>query len=297
ALDLYCGAGLFAAGLAEAVGPEGAVFGVESESAAVRDARANLRDLPQARVERGRVEDALDRFEIERADLVVVDPPRAGLGRAVVDRIAALEPSRIVYVSCDPATLARDLGWLAGHGYPLADLRAFDAFPMPHHLECVALMTRQVRSRPCCPGGPSAGPADQAALGPAHALGRPEGLQPVLRVQLGHRARQVVAYRPPRQVQLARDPRDRVPVGGQPQRGALPVGERAVAGRHRGGGQLGVEIAPARHDLADRHGQLLGGGVLAEEPAHPGGHRPPQVAGPAQARQDHDPALRADLLG
>ncbi|WP_090767692.1 class I SAM-dependent RNA methyltransferase [Nonomuraea maritima] len=143
ALDLYCGVGLFAAGLAEAVGPEGAVFGLESEEAAVRDARVNLRDLPQARVERGRVEEALDRFQIERADLVVVDPPRAGLGREVVDRIAGLEAQRIVYVSCDPATLARDLAWLDERGYRLAELRAFDAFPMTHHVECVTLLVRK----------------------------------------------------------------------------------------------------------------------------------------------------------
>ncbi|MEU4578438.1 class I SAM-dependent RNA methyltransferase [Nonomuraea sp. NPDC023979] len=143
ALDLYCGVGLFAAGLAEAVGPEGAVFGLESEAAAVRDARANLRDLPQARVERGRVEEALDRFQIERADLVVVDPPRSGLGLDVVERVVSLEPLRVVYVSCDPATLARDLKWFAERGYELGDLRAFDAFPMTHHVECVALLTRR----------------------------------------------------------------------------------------------------------------------------------------------------------
>ncbi|GAA2420179.1 class I SAM-dependent RNA methyltransferase [Nonomuraea africana] len=142
ALDLYCGVGLFAAGLAEAVGPSGAVFAVESEATAVRDARANLRDLPWAQVERGRVEGALDRFEIERADLVVVDPPRSGLGREVVNRVASLEASRVVYVSCDPATLARDLAWFAELGYTLADLRAFDAFPMTHHVECVALLVR-----------------------------------------------------------------------------------------------------------------------------------------------------------
>ncbi|MBN6055290.1 class I SAM-dependent RNA methyltransferase [Nonomuraea sp. RK-328] len=143
ALDLYCGVGLFAAGLAEAVGPEGAVFGLESEEAAVRDARANLRDLPQARIERGRVEEALDRFQIERADVVVVDPPRAGLGREVVDRLAGLEAPRVVYVSCDPATLARDVAWLGERGYDLAELRAFDAFPMTHHVECVALLIRR----------------------------------------------------------------------------------------------------------------------------------------------------------
>ncbi|GAA3128524.1 class I SAM-dependent RNA methyltransferase [Planomonospora alba] len=142
ALDLYCGVGLFAAGLAEAVGPDGAVFGVESDPVAVRDAERNLRDLPQARFARGLVESALDRHGIERADLVVVDPPRTGLGREVVERVAGLEASRIVYVSCDPATLARDLAWLAERGYRLADLRAFDAFPMTSHVESVALLVR-----------------------------------------------------------------------------------------------------------------------------------------------------------
>ncbi|MET9068660.1 class I SAM-dependent RNA methyltransferase [Streptosporangium sandarakinum] len=140
ALDLYCGVGLFAAALAEAVGEEGAVFGVESDATAVRDAQRNLRDLPQARFARGRVEDALDRFGIERADVVVVDPPRAGLGREVVERVTGLDASRVVYVSCDPATLARDLAWFAEHRYTLADLRAFDAFPMTHHVESVALL-------------------------------------------------------------------------------------------------------------------------------------------------------------
>jgi len=140
ALDLYCGAGLFAAALAEAVGPDGGVLGVESDPGAVRDARRNLRDLPHARVERGRVETALDRLGIERADLVVVDPPRTGLGRAVTDRIAGLQAGRIVYVSCDPATLARDIAWLGERGYSLTGLRAFDVFPMTAHIECVALL-------------------------------------------------------------------------------------------------------------------------------------------------------------
>ncbi|GLW96589.1 class I SAM-dependent RNA methyltransferase [Microtetraspora sp. NBRC 16547] len=142
ALDLYCGVGLFAAGLAEAVGPDGAVLGIESDPQAVQDARWNLRDLPQAGVERGKVEEALDRLEIERADLVVVDPPRAGLGRSVVDRVATLDAPRIVYVSCDPATMSRDIAWFAPYGYRLADLRAFDQYPMTHHVECVALLIK-----------------------------------------------------------------------------------------------------------------------------------------------------------
>ncbi len=144
ALDLYCGVGLFAAGLAEAVGPEGAVLGIEFEARAVQDARHNLRDLPQARIERGRVEDALDRLGVERADVVVVDPPRTGLGREVVHRVAGLDAARIVYVSCDPATLARDLAWFAERGYPTVDIRAFDAFPMTHHVETVVLLTKDV---------------------------------------------------------------------------------------------------------------------------------------------------------
>ncbi|GAA1309471.1 putative RNA methyltransferase [Planotetraspora silvatica] len=143
ALDLYCGAGLFAAGLARAVGPEGAVLGIESEPQAVQDARWNLRDLPQATFERGRVEEALDRLDLEVADLVVADPPRAGLGRPVVDRVASLRASRIVYVSCDPATLARDIAWFAGHGYRVDGLRAFDQYPMTHHVECVALLVKE----------------------------------------------------------------------------------------------------------------------------------------------------------
>ncbi|GAB3901858.1 hypothetical protein GCM10027612_66000 [Microbispora bryophytorum subsp. camponoti] len=118
------------------------MLGVESEPQAAQDARFNLRDLPQAQVERGRVEEALDRLRIERADLVVADPPRAGLGRAVVERVAGLQASRVVYVSCDPATLARDVAWFAGHGYRLEDLRAFDQYPMTHHVECVALLVR-----------------------------------------------------------------------------------------------------------------------------------------------------------
>ncbi|GII54509.1 putative RNA methyltransferase [Planotetraspora thailandica] len=143
ALDLYCGAGLFAAGLASAVGSSGAVLGIESEPQAVQDARLNLRDLPQAQVERGRVEEALDRLDIQTADLVVADPPRAGLGRPVVDRVAGLDASRIVYVSCDPATLARDISWFAGHGYRMTALRAFDQYPMTHHVECVALLVKE----------------------------------------------------------------------------------------------------------------------------------------------------------
>jgi tRNA/tmRNA/rRNA uracil-C5-methylase (TrmA/RlmC/RlmD family) len=143
AADLYGGAGLFADALAERVGPGGRVTLVESDRVAVADARHNLRDRDVVRIERGRVDHVLRRRGfLRRADLVVLDPPRSGAGRAVVDLVARLEPRRIAYVACDPAALARDLRFFAERGYALANLRAFDLFPMTHHIECVAMLVR-----------------------------------------------------------------------------------------------------------------------------------------------------------
>ena len=142
-LDLYCGAGLFAGAVAPKVGDGGAVIGVESDQAAVRDARHNLRDWPWARVHRGDVAQVLRRTTLPPARLVIADPPRAGLAREVVGYLSqAPAAERFGYVSCDPATLARDLGLLLARGWALENLRAFDAFPMTHHVECVATLTR-----------------------------------------------------------------------------------------------------------------------------------------------------------
>jgi tRNA/tmRNA/rRNA uracil-C5-methylase (TrmA/RlmC/RlmD family) len=139
AMDLYCGVGLFAAGLAEAVGADGEVVAVESDRGAVEDALVNLGGYDQVVVAEDRVEAAIaaapEGFE---AEVVVLDPPRAGAGRAVVTGIAGLRPRVVAYVACDPAALARDLGYFAEHGYKLDTLRAFDLFPMTHHVECVA---------------------------------------------------------------------------------------------------------------------------------------------------------------
>ncbi|RKT53445.1 class I SAM-dependent RNA methyltransferase [Saccharothrix australiensis] len=142
AWDLYGGVGLFASVLAEQVGPTGAVAVVESSAGAVADGRANLSDLPQVGWYTGRTEAVLGTpdFTDRSPDVVVLDPPRKGAGRAVVDAIAGHRPDRVVYVACDPAALARDIAGFAGHGYELAQLRAFDAFPMTHHVECVALL-------------------------------------------------------------------------------------------------------------------------------------------------------------
>ena len=150
ALDLYCGAGLFAGVLAPAVGPGGTVLGVESDRAAVRDARHNLRDWPWAQVRNGDVAGVLAGQRMPPARLVVADPPRAGLARAVVDYLGrpGNGAGRLAYVSCDPATLARDLALLAARGWGLDGLRAFDAFPMTHHVECLAALSRDVRRGP-----------------------------------------------------------------------------------------------------------------------------------------------------
>ncbi|MGX2994055.1 class I SAM-dependent RNA methyltransferase [Streptomyces sp. JNUCC 64] len=140
ALDLYCGVGLFAGALADRVGELGAVLGVESGKRAVEDARHNLRDFPRVRIEQGKVEQVLPRTGITETDLIVLDPPRAGAGRSTVKHLAALGARRIAYVACDPAALARDLGFFREAGYRVRTLRAFDLFPMTHHVECLAIL-------------------------------------------------------------------------------------------------------------------------------------------------------------
>jgi tRNA/tmRNA/rRNA uracil-C5-methylase (TrmA/RlmC/RlmD family) len=145
ALDLYAGVGLFAAAMADSVGPQGRVTAVESDPSAARHARANLAPWPQARSRPGRVDRVVrelarrrDRGSRRRVDLVVLDPPRVGAGRTVLGDVAALQPRALAYVSCDPASLARDTAYLAQLGWRLHDLRILDAFPMTHHVECVA---------------------------------------------------------------------------------------------------------------------------------------------------------------
>jgi tRNA/tmRNA/rRNA uracil-C5-methylase (TrmA/RlmC/RlmD family) len=143
ALDLYAGAGLFAGVLAPLVGADGSVTAIESDSAAVRDARANLDVYPWVAVHRNDVALAVADRGLPQARLVVADPPRAGLAREVVDYLTGGSGAeRFAYVSCDPATLARDLGLLIAGGWRVDGLRAFDAFPMTHHVECVVTLTR-----------------------------------------------------------------------------------------------------------------------------------------------------------
>jgi tRNA/tmRNA/rRNA uracil-C5-methylase (TrmA/RlmC/RlmD family) len=141
AWDLYAGAGVFAARLAEQVGPNGSVTAVESAREALDDAAAALLDLAQVHPQAGRVERVLADL-VADPDIIVLDPPRAGAGKEVVGAVTARAPQRVVHVGCDPAAFARDVSLYRGAGYRIADLRAFDAFPLTHHVEAIALLTR-----------------------------------------------------------------------------------------------------------------------------------------------------------
>lgn len=135
AFDLYCGVGVFAGALVDA---GCRVWGVEGNKAAIEHARRNV---PPASFFAGDVGRTLRRLP-NRADLVVLDPPRTGAGQAVMAAVARLRPRAIAYVACDPAALARDLGTARGLGYEASEIRGFDLFGMTHHLEAVAILAR-----------------------------------------------------------------------------------------------------------------------------------------------------------
>jgi tRNA/tmRNA/rRNA uracil-C5-methylase (TrmA/RlmC/RlmD family) len=141
AWDLYGGAGVFAAVLAQAVGERGRVVTVDTSRGASRSARAALADFGWVSVVTDSVRRALA-LQAERADVAVLDPPRSGAGREVIDLLAAAEVPRVVHIGCEAASFARDVGLYIGHGYAVEDLRVFDAFPLTHHVECVAVLTR-----------------------------------------------------------------------------------------------------------------------------------------------------------
>jgi tRNA/tmRNA/rRNA uracil-C5-methylase (TrmA/RlmC/RlmD family) len=141
AWDLYGGAGVFAAVLGDAVGHSGRVLSVDTSRASTRAARAALADLTQVNIVTDSVRRALA-AQRGRADLAVLDPPRAGAGREVIDLLTAAEVPRVVHIGCEAASFARDIGTYLRHGYTAEKIRVFDAFPLTHHTECVALLTR-----------------------------------------------------------------------------------------------------------------------------------------------------------
>lgn len=141
AWDLYGGAGIFAAALGDAVGESGRVLTVDTSRASTRAARAALADLPQIQVVTDSVRRALA-AQRTGADIAVLDPPRAGAGREVIEALAAADVPRVVHIGCEAASFARDIGCYLGQGYVVERIKAFDAFPLTHHTECVALLTR-----------------------------------------------------------------------------------------------------------------------------------------------------------
>ncbi|OBK16255.1 23S rRNA methyltransferase [Mycobacterium asiaticum] len=140
AWDLYGGAGLFAAALADGVGESGRVLTVDTARGASGAARAALADLPQVDAVTGSVRQVLAAQD-RSAEVAVLDPPRSGAGREVIDLLAAAAVPRVIHIGCEAASFARDVGLYRGSGYAVDEIRVFDAFPMTHHVECVALLT------------------------------------------------------------------------------------------------------------------------------------------------------------
>ena len=141
AWDLYGGAGVFAAVLGEAVGEAGHVVTVDTSRGASRSARTALAGLGCVSVVTDSVRRALT-AQTARADVAVLDPPRSGAGREVIDLLAAAEVPRVIQIGCEAASFARDVGLYRKHGYTVEELRVFDSFPLTHHVECVAVLTR-----------------------------------------------------------------------------------------------------------------------------------------------------------
>lgn len=141
AWDLYGGAGLFAAALADAVGERGRVVTVDTSRAASGAARAALADLPWVEVITDSVRRALT-AQRATADVAVLDPPRSGAGREIIDLLAQAGVPRVIHIGCEAASFSRDVGLYRSHGYTVEQIRVFDSFPLTHHVECVAVLTR-----------------------------------------------------------------------------------------------------------------------------------------------------------
>ena len=137
-LDVYCGVGLFSAFFAPLVKD---VVGIEVSSSACQDFVVNLDEFENVQLFEGLAEDVLPGLEL-KPNLVLVDPPRAGLEGTALDAIVNLQPEMLVYVSCDPATLARDLDRFQKAGYTVEKITPFDLFPQTYHIESISLMSK-----------------------------------------------------------------------------------------------------------------------------------------------------------
>lgn len=145
--DIYCGIGTIALFLADKAKE---VHGVEIINAAIENAKENadINDINNAQFYVGRAEDIVPKLYKEglRTDVLVVDRPRKGCYEVVLQTIVNMEPERIVYVSCNPSTLARDLEYLSENGYETIEVQPVDMFPQTTHVEAVTLLTRSETS-------------------------------------------------------------------------------------------------------------------------------------------------------
>jgi 23S rRNA (uracil1939-C5)-methyltransferase len=137
--DLYCGIGTISLYISRYVRE---VTGVEIAGEAVKDAKINakINEINNAFFYEGAAEHAVK--SLGKADVVIIDPPRKGCDKSLLDTISEISPDKIIYVSCNPATLARDLKILSGYGFETKIVQPVDMFPRTAHVECVVLMSR-----------------------------------------------------------------------------------------------------------------------------------------------------------
>ncbi len=136
--DVYCGVGLFSAFLAPRCEK---LIGIEFSPSACADFAVNLDEFENVELYEAPAEAVLPALDV-KPDIVLLDPPRAGLDKAALDALMALQPSTIIYVSCDPSTLARDIKRMLEHGYRLQQVTPFDLFPQTYHIESISVLTR-----------------------------------------------------------------------------------------------------------------------------------------------------------
>lgn len=136
-IDVYCGVGLFSKFVAHRVS---SLIGIEQSESACEDYAANLADFSHISLYQGAAEEVLPYLDIQ-PDVVIVDPPRAGLADAALTALLKMRPEKVIYVSCDPSTLAHDLALFVDSGYKVMTVQPFDLFPQTYHVETVVLLS------------------------------------------------------------------------------------------------------------------------------------------------------------